>query len=88
MNNLEDCFKTGMAMFWVLLLAVTSESYRPAIESELEKELGRKPTNEEWHYFLQESYQRSKAELQQETLRQWCQRLVDRKTIHDFVWNS
>jgi len=88
MNSLEDCLKTGMTIFWVMLLAMTSESYRPAIESELEKELGRKPTDNEWLYFLKECIKRVQADLQQEQFKRRLQHLAGRKIIHDFVWKG
>ncbi len=88
MNNLEDSLETGISMFSVMLLAGVCETYRPIIESELEKKLGRKMTNEEWHYFLQECYEKAKADLQQERFRRWSQHLSDRKIIHDFVWHN
>ena len=87
MSSLEESFKTGMVLMSVMLLAGTFETYRPTIESRLVKKLGRKPTNEEWHYFLQECYEKVKVDFQQEQFRQWVQLLADRKAIHDFIWN-
>ncbi len=36
---------------------------------------------QEWHFYLRESYRKA-------ILRQWLQRLVDMKIIHDFVWEE
>ena len=88
MGSLDESFKAGITLFSVMMLAGVCESYRPMIESELGEELGRKPTNEEWHYFLQECYQKVKANFQQEQFRRWSQKLADLKIIHDFVWKG
>ena len=88
MNSLEESFKTGMAMFWVMLLTATCESYRPEIEPELGTILGRKPTDDEWHYFLRECIKKAHAGQQQKQFRQWLQNLAGRKIIHDFVWKG
>jgi hypothetical protein len=61
---------------------------RGILAPELEKRLRRKLTDWEWEYYLQESFQRAKASHQQQIVRQWRQWLVDRKIIHDFVWNA
>jgi len=88
MSNFENCFKAGITLFSVIMLAGVCESYRPVIESELEEKLGRKPTSEEWNYFLQECYEKVKVNFQQEQFRRWSQKLADLKIIHDFVWKG
>jgi hypothetical protein len=85
-NSVEESFRTGTAMFCAVLFAATLESYRPAIELELRKELGRKLTDDEWLYLIRESFKKVQVDRQQEQFRQWLQHLAGRKVIHDFVW--
>jgi hypothetical protein len=86
MNNWQETFNIGIDLFPVLLFLGLNSMIRPFIEPELEKILGRKPTDWEWEYYLQESNRKAKADSQQkvmQTCRQW---LIDRQIIHDFVW--
>jgi len=88
MNSLEDSFKAAMNLLPALVFIGLSEMIRPLVAPEVEKRLGRKLTEWEWRYYILESYRKREAEHQQQIVREWCQRLVDRKIIHDFVWNN
>ena len=65
-----------------------SDMLRPILSLDLEERLGRKLTDMEWRYYLQEIYRKREAERVQKIIRQWCQQLLDRKIIHDFVWRE
>ena len=65
----------------------TSDMLRGILAHDIEKQVGRKLTDWEWQYYLQESYRKAETDFRQQTVRQWRQRLVDMKIIHDFVWN-
>ena len=88
MNSIEESIETGMAMFFAALFAATCESFRSEIEPGLGKALGRKLTDDEWHYFLGECLKRVQIDRQHEQFSQWLQRLAGRKIIHNFVWNQ
>ena len=88
MNSLEDSFKAAMNLLPALVFIGLSEMIRPLVAPEVEKRLGRKLTEWEWRYYILESYRKREAEHQQQIVREWWQRLVDRKIIHDFVWNN
>jgi hypothetical protein len=88
MYCIEESFRTGTAMFQAVMFAAIFESYRPAIEIEVEKELGRKMSNDEWRYLICESFKKVQVDRQQEQSKQWFQLLDDRKIIRDFVWNT
>lgn len=88
MNSLENSFKAAMNLFPVLVFMGMSDMLRLILASEVEERLGRKLTNEEWHYYLQENHQKREAERHQQIVEQLCQHLADRKIIHDFVWNE
>ena len=81
-----NSFKTAMNLLPALVFIGMGDMLRPILAPELEERLSRKLTDEEWYYYLQESYRRAKAEYRQQIIKQWCQGLVDRKIIHDFVW--
>ncbi len=59
---------------------------RGILAHDIEKQVGRKLTDWEWQYYLQESYRKAETDFRQQTVRQWRQSLVDRQIIHDFVW--
>ncbi len=61
---------------------------RGILAHDIEKQVGRKLTDWEWQYYLQESYRKAETDFRQQTVRQWRQSLVDRQIIHDFVWNE
>ena len=86
MNSSEDSFKAAMNLLPVLVFVGVSDMLRPILAPEIEGKLGRKLTDGEWYYYLQESYRKREAEHRQQMVRQRCQQLVDRQIIHDFVW--
>lgn len=88
MYSLEESFRTGTAMFCVVLFAATLESYRPAIERKLAEKLGRRMSNDEWLYLIRESFKRVQIDRDRERLRQRFQQLAGKKVIYEFVWNS
>ena len=88
MNSWQDSFKKGMDLIPALVFLGLNSMIRPIIAPELEKRLGRKMTDWEWKYYLQESYWKAKAESRQQVVKQWRQCLVDRQIIHDFVWGG
>ena len=88
MDNWQENFKTGMNLIPALVFLGLNSMIRPLIEPELEKRLGRKLTDWEWEYYLQESYRKAKVDSQQQTIRLWQQRLTDIKVINDFVWSK
>jgi hypothetical protein len=88
MNSLQDNFKAAMDLFPALVFIGLSDMVRTILAFEIEKRLGRKLTDWEWQYFLQESNRKSELESQKRIISQWRQRLADRQMIHDFVWNK
>ncbi len=88
MNRWQDSLKTGMDLIPALVFMGLNSMLRGILAPELEKRLGRKLTDWEWEYYLQESYRKAEAESRQQIVRQWRQQLVDRQIIHDFVWNA
>jgi len=86
MNSLQDSFKAAMDLLPALVFMGMSSMLRAILAPEIEKRLGRKLTDWEWGYYLQESYRKAEAESRQEIARRWRQRLVDRQIIYDFVW--
>ena len=88
MNSLEDSFKTAMNLLPVVVFMGMSDMLRLILASEVEERLGRKLTNEEWHYYLKENHRKREAEHRQQIVGQRYQQLIDRQIIHDFVWNA
>jgi len=88
MNNWQDSFKAGMDLIPVLVFLELNSMIRPIFAPEIEKKLGRKLTDCEWEYYLQESYRKFKIKSQHEIVSWWRRQLADRQTIHDFVWEE
>ena len=88
MNSWQDSFKAGMDLIPALVFLGLNSMIRPIVAPELEKRLGRKLTDWEWEYYLQESYRKAKSESQLQIIRQWRRRLTDMQIIHDFVWGE
>ena len=88
MNSLQDSVKTSMDLIPALVFLGLNSMIRPIIAPELEKRLGRKLTDWEWGYYLQESYRKFKVESRQQVVKQWRQQLVDRQIICHFVWGG
>lgn len=72
----------------VLVFIGMSDMLRMILAPEIEERLGRKLTDWEWLYYLRESNRKSEIDSRQNIVRQMRQQLTDRKTIHDFVWNT
>jgi hypothetical protein len=87
MNSQQDNFKESIDPISVLVYIGLSEMVRSILVHDIEKRLGRKLTDCEWQYFLQESNRKSDMESRQRIISQWRQQLADRQTIHDFVWS-
>ncbi|MBI2287956.1 MAG: hypothetical protein HYU83_03070 [Chloroflexi bacterium] len=88
MNSLENSLKAAMNLLPAVVFIGLSDMIRGIIEPEVEKRLGRRLTDWEWRYYIIESYRKREEEHRQQIARQWYQQLVDRKIIHDFVWNN
>jgi len=88
MNRLQDGLKTGMDLIPVLAFIGMSDMLRALLASELEERLGRKLTDWEWQYLLQERSRKSELDSRQRIVSQWQQQLADRQIIHDFVWTK
>ena len=88
MNSLQDGLKKAIDWIPVLVFIGLSDMLRALLTFEIEEQLGRKLTDWEWQYFLQERNRKSEAESQQRMLGQWRQWLADRQVIHDFVWGE
>ncbi len=71
-----------------LMFMWVCDMLRPILAPAVEKRLRRRLTDGEWRYYLLESYRKGEVEQRQQIVRQWCQRLIDRKIIRDFVWNN
>ena len=88
MNSLDNSSKAAMNLLPSVVFIGLSEMIRPIVAPEVEKRLGRKLTEDEWRYYILESYWKGEAERQQQIVSQWYQELAARKVIYDFVWNE
>ncbi|MDD5038665.1 MAG: hypothetical protein PHN78_05050 [Dehalococcoidales bacterium] len=88
MNNFNESFKTGVDLIPCIVLLGLNSMISPMIAPEIEKRLGRKMTDWDWGYYLQESYRKAESESLCQIIRQWRQCFVDRQIIHDFVWEG
>ncbi|AHB13484.1 hypothetical protein [Dehalococcoides mccartyi] len=88
MNSLNDSLKVGIDLIPCIALLGLTSMIRPMIAPEIEKRLGRKMTDWEWGYYLEESYRKFKADSLQDIVGQWLQRLAVMQIIHDFVWGG
>jgi hypothetical protein len=86
MNSQQDSYKEAINLISVLVFIGLSEMVRTLSAYDIEKRLGRKLTDLEWQYFLQESNRKTELESRQRIISQWQQQLADRQVIHDFVW--
>lgn len=86
MNSLQDSFKSAMDLLPALVFIGLSDMLRALLVFEIEEQLGRKLTDLEWQYFLQERSRKSELDSRQRIVSQWRQSLTDRQIIHDFVW--
>ncbi len=88
MNSLQDISIANMNMIPVLVFIGMSDMLRALLTFEIEEQLGRKLTDWEWQYFLQERNRKSELDSQQGIIGQWRQSLTDRQIIHDFAWKE
>jgi hypothetical protein len=88
MNSQQDSYKETMNLISVLVFIGLSEMVRIMLAHDIEERLGRKLTDWEWQYFLQESNRKAELESRQRIVSQWRQQLADRQVIHDFVWGE
>ena len=88
MNSLQNISVVSTNFIPALVFIGMTDMLRTFLSFDLEEQLGRKLTDWEWQYFLQERSRKSEAESRQEVIRQMRQQLTYRKTIHDFVWNT
>ena len=79
MNSLEDSFKAAMNLLPALVFIGLSDMIRGIVAPEVEKRLRRRLTDWEWRYYLLESYRKREVEHREQIVRQWCQRLIDKK---------
>ena len=88
MNSLQDNFNACIDLIPVLVLLGLNSMIRPMIAPEIEKRLGRKMTDWEWGYYLEESYRKYRVASLQEIVGQLQQWLADMQTIRDFAWGK
>ena len=88
MNSLQNISVVSKNLIPVLVFIGMSDMLRSFLSFEIEKQLGRKLTDWEWQYFLQERNRKSEIDSRQRIVSQWRQSLTDRQIIHDFVWGE
>lgn len=71
----------------VIVFTGTLNMLRDFLAVEIEEQIGRKLTDCEWQYFLQERNRKEEIEAGQQTISEWWQSLAVKQKIHDFVWN-
>ena len=86
MNSLQDSLKSAIDWIPALVFIGLSDMVRTILASDVEERLGRKLTDWEWRYFLQESNRKTEVESRKRVTDQWRQSLTDRQIIRDFVW--
>jgi len=86
MNSLQDSFKSAMDLLPAIVFIGLRDMVRALFVFEIEEQLGRKLTDLEWQYFLQERNRKTGVDSRQQIINQWRQRLIDKQIIHDFVW--
>jgi hypothetical protein len=85
MDKWQDTFSVFIP---VTTLMIVFDLFRNLLAYKIERKLGRKLTDLEWQYFLQENNRKAEVEAGQAIFRQWKQQLTDRQVIHDFVWQG
>ena len=88
MNSLQNISVVATNWIPALVFIGMSDMLRALLTFEIEEQLGRKLTDLEWQYFLQERNRKSEVDSRQRIVSQWRQQLADRKIIHDLVWNK
>jgi len=88
MNSLQNISVVATNLIPALVFIGMSDMLRALLAFEIEEQLGRKLTDLEWQYFLQESNRKSEVDSRKRIISQWRRQLADRQIIHDFVWNN
>ena len=88
MNSLQNISIVNMNLIPALVFIGMSDMLRTLLTFEIEEQLGRKLTDLEWQYFLQERNRKSEVDSRQRIVSQWQQQLADRQIIHDFAWRE
>ena len=88
MNSLQNISIVNMNLIPALVFIEMSDMLRALLTFEIEEHLGRKLTDLEWQYFLQERNRKSEIDSRQRIVSQWRQSLTDRQIIHNFVWGG
>jgi len=86
MNSLQNISVASTNLIPVLVFIGMSDMLRALLAFEIEEQLGRKLTDLEWQYFLQERGRKSEVDSRRRIVSQWQQWQFDRQIIHDFVW--
>jgi len=86
MNSLQNISVVATNWIPALVFIGMSDMLRALLAFDVEERLGRKLTDWEWQYFLQERKRKSEADSRQLIVSQWRQSLADKQIIHDFVW--
>ena len=88
MNSLQNISVVATNLIPALVFIGMSDMLRALLTFEIEEQLGRKLTDWEWLYFLQERNRKSEVDSRQRIVSQWRHSLADRQIIHDFVWGG
>ncbi len=83
MGNWQDDF---VGFIPVIVIIGTLNMVRDFLAFEIEEQIGRKLTDWEWKYFLQERNRKDEVEARQQLVSQWRESLATKQKIHDFVW--
>jgi hypothetical protein len=85
MDNWQDNL---LGFIPVIAVMGTINMVRDFLAFGIEQQIGRKLTDWEWQYFLQETNRKANVEAWHQTASQWQESLAVRQKIYDFVWNS
>ena len=88
MNSIQNISLVATNLIPALVFIGMSDMLRALLTFDIEEHLGRKLTDWEWQYFLQERKRKSEVESRQRVIGQWRQQLADRQIIHDFAWGE
>ena len=88
MNSLQNISVVATNLIPALVFIGMSDMLRAFLTFEIKEQLGRKLTDWEWQYFLQERSRNSELNSRQRIVSHWRHSLADRQIIHDFVWGG
>jgi len=88
MNSLQNISVVATNWIPALVFIGMSDMLRSLLAFDVEERLGRKLTDWEWQYFLQERNRKSEIDSRQRIVSQWRQSLTDRQIIRDFAWGE